>query len=180
MNRFTRASALATGSLLLAACTVRRVEPPTPAMSEWTSTFPQVTQEAQASRWAAADRLLTDFAARHPGTAEAAETLYWRAVFRLDSANPTSSPHDAAALFESYLASPAGGAHRAEATALRHLANSVETRLATANTSAAPVQSQPAAADKAKDEEMQRLRDELAKANAELERIRRRLAQPKP
>jgi hypothetical protein len=32
----------------------------------------------------------------------------------------------------------------------------------------------------AKDEEIARLREELSKANAELERIRRRLATPKP
>ena len=34
--------------------------------------------------------------------------------------------------------------------------------------------------DKAQSEEIARLKDELAKANAELERIKRRLAQPKP
>ena len=32
--------------------------------------------------------------------------------------------------------------------------------------------------DRARDEEIQRLKDELAKANAELERIKRRLAKP--
>lgn len=180
MNRIVRACTLTAAGLTLAACTMRRVEPPSPARSEWTTTLPQVTLEAQASRYAAADRLLSDFAARHPGSAEAAETIYWRALYRLDPANPASSPHEAVALFDSYLGSPAAGAHRAEATALRRLASAVETRLASAGTSAAPAQAQPAAADKARDEELQRLRDELAKANAELERIRRRLAQPKP
>jgi hypothetical protein len=34
--------------------------------------------------------------------------------------------------------------------------------------------------DKARDEEITRLRDELSKANAELARIRRRLARPRP
>ena len=36
------------------------------------------------------------------------------------------------------------------------------------------------ARDKARDEEMQRLRDELARTQAELDRIKRRLGPPKP
>jgi hypothetical protein len=38
----------------------------------------------------------------------------------------------------------------------------------------------PSTAPAARDEEMQRLKDELSKANAELERIRKRLSQPNP
>ena len=34
--------------------------------------------------------------------------------------------------------------------------------------------------EKARDEEITRLKEELSKANAELERIKRRLAQPNP
>jgi len=51
---------------------------------------------------------------------------------------------------------------------------------AAANQSTVAKAEPPKPDDKAKDEELQRVKDELAKANAELERIKRRLTQPKP
>jgi hypothetical protein len=153
---------------------------PSSASSDWTASLAQASQEVQSNRYAVADRLLADFVARYPNSPEALESSYWRALFKLDPANPATAPHEAGVLLDGYLATPAAGAHRTEAAVLRRVASSLEPRPAlTAAAPAAP----PGAAradDKARDDELQRLKDELAKANAELERIKRRLAQPKP
>jgi hypothetical protein len=81
-------------------------------------------------------------------------------------------------LLESYLATASAGTHRVEAGAIRRLGLALEQR----NAAIAVIPPAPTVRpeDKARDEELQRLRDDLAKANAELERIRRRLARPRP
>jgi hypothetical protein len=153
-------------------------EDPTPtAASEWAVAYSRATANANEAKLAAADRALLEFAQRFPGTAEAAEVSYWRAVFKLDPGN-AALLRESMTLLESYLTSAPAGTHRVEASALHRLGVALEQR------NAAVVATPPAPTvrpeDKARDEELQRLRDELAKANAELERIRRRLARPRP
>ena len=146
--------------------------------SEWSATLLQASTDASAGRYGVADRVLSDYATRYPASPDAAEVLYWRALYRLDPANQSASPREAIAMLDSYLG-VSGAPHRGEAQALRRIATALDRReQPTSSTSAAP--KPDSAPDKAKDEEIQRLKDELAKANAELERIKRRLAQPKP
>jgi hypothetical protein len=145
------------------------------AASEWPAAYARAMTEARESRIGVADRVLSEFSERFSGSPEAAEVPYWRAVLRLDPSNPVAS-HEALSMLESYLANTPSGLHRAEATTLRRLELALEARTAALAT-------QPPAAvvrpeDKAHEEEMLRLRDELAKANAELTRIKRRLARP--
>jgi hypothetical protein len=159
---------------------VRRTpdEAPLPtAATEWPAVYVQAMTDAREARHAAAEKALTDFAQRFPGSAEAAEVPYWRAVLKLDPANPTTI-REATTLLEGYLANTPSGMHRTEATTLRRLALALEQR----NAALAPAPSAvvPRPEDKAHEEEIQSLRDELAKANAELDRIRRRLARPRP
>ena len=154
---------------------------PQPMEGQLTATLRQADQEAVALRFGVADRLLADFAETHPGTPEAVETAFWRAVFKLDTANQSGTRRDAVALLDGYLNGPAVVAHRGAAQALRRAA-SVERTVVTVpapSTPAAP-NAAPSARSDVSAEEVQRLRDELAKANAELERIRKRLSQPKP
>ncbi len=136
----------------------------------------QAAQEAGAGRYGVADRILADFTARYPASSEGAECMYWRAIYKLDPANPNAAPREAIGLLDGYAANP-NAPHRVEAVTLRRLAAVLEMR-----TSAIPTIVQrpavDATADKSKDEEMDRLKDELAKANAELDRIKKRLAQP--
>ena len=153
-------------------------EDPTPtATSEWPAVYARAAADANEARIAAADRALLEFAQRFPGTAEASEVPYWRAVLKLDPGN-AASLHESMMLLDSYLASVPAGTHRVEAGAIRRLGLALEQR----NAAIAAIPPAPTVKpeDKARDEELQRLRDELAKANAELERIRRRLARPRP
>jgi len=132
-----------------------------------------------------------------------ADSLYWSAVANLDPRTRSGTLDAAIANLDAYLASPYGKKHESEATALRAMArNSIQlARLEAALTqarasapsvavadtpSAKPEPKQRADSDsKGRDQELvkevQRLKDELAKANDELERIKKRLAaQTKP
>jgi hypothetical protein len=185
-----RAPAFALGLLLLGACVVPiplgRTSGPSAAETEWTAAQTQAGTEVLAGRYGVADKVLADFAARFPSTTQGTDAVYWRALYKLDPANGTATAHDAAVLLDGYLAAPLTAEQRAEGTALRRVAGALErasVAAAATTTGASAGATTPAAAaadSKARDEEMQRLRDDLAKANAELERIKRRLAQPKP
>lgn len=159
--------------------------PMQPMEGQLTATLRQADSEATTMRFGVADRLLAEFAETHAGGPEAVETAFWRAVFKLDPSNQTATRRDALSLLDGYLSGNPVVAHRGAALALRRLATAdrpVATAPTTAPTQAAavPPAPAPAPAPAASAEEVQRLRDELAKANAELERIRKRLSQPNP
>jgi len=147
------------------------------AATEWQSVHSHAMTEARASRAAAAEKALADFAQRHPGSPEAAEVPYWRAVLKLDPANPAAI-RESMAMLEAYLANAPSGMHRAEAETLHRLGLALEQR--NAALAAIPPAVIPRPDDKARDEELQKLRDELAAANAELDRVRRRVSRPRP
>lgn len=179
---FVRASRIVVVAVALTACSTGQPQLAelSPARSEGTAVILQASQEASAGRYGVADKLLADYSTKYPTSADAAEAMYWRALYKLDPANQTATPHDAVVLLDSYLAT-AQSTHRAEAQTLRRVAAALEARAAAVASGATqPKTDPPKVDDKAKDEELQRLKDELAKANAELERIKRRLAQPKP
>lgn len=153
--------------------------PPQPMEGQLAATLRQADAEAVALRFGAADRLLADFADAHANTPEAVETTFWRAIFKLDTANQTATRRDALALLDSYLNGSTIVAHRGAALALRRAASADRPVVTAGPGVPAPA---PAAGTRSdvNPEEVQRLRDELAKANAELERIRKRLSQPNP
>lgn len=177
-------------SSLRAASSVR----PAPAGAEFAQTLEQAEAEVAAGRFGVADRLLADYAERRANTPEAAETALWRALFRLDPANLTAGPQDAIMLLDGYLHGPVTVLHSSAATALRRVAVAlnnpvVSSALAADNPAGASAvradvkaepKSESKADEKAREEEITRLKEELSKANAELERIKRRLAQPNP
>jgi hypothetical protein len=147
------------------------------AQSEWPAVYARAIADANESRTGDADRELTAFAQRFQGSPEASEVTYWRALLKLDP-NNASAVRESITMLESYLASAPAGMHRLEAGVLRRLGVALEQR----NAALAAIPPVPAVRpeDKARDEEIARLRDELTKANAELARIRRRLARPRP
>jgi hypothetical protein len=162
-------------------CAPARQQPaqaaPVSAESEWPAVYTKAMTDANQSRLADADRALAEFAQRFPGSPEAIEVPYWRALLKLDPANPTALRESLATL-DTYLANAPAGLHRMEAAILRRLGVTLEAR----NAALAAIPPTPTVTpeDRLHEEELTRLRDELAKANAELARIRRRLARPRP
>ena len=116
------------------------------------------------------------------------DSLYWKAVLHLDASNRNGTTDSALKYLDAYLAGDTAQRHRREALVLRRLARDamqlarVEAALQQAKSSEparAPAETTPKRDEEAL-KEIQRLKDELAKANEELERIRKRLAAPKP
>lgn len=151
---------------------------------DWTTSFSEAQRAAQEGRLDRADQLLADYASRNPRTAEARETLYWRALWHLQGGAQGEGLATIGSSLDAYLAPGVPLLHRDEATAMRRLATQVEslTRIQTSleRTTAAAATSTAATKDKDQAAEIARLKDELAKATEELERIKKRLASPRP
>jgi hypothetical protein len=183
--RHARAASFSLAGLLaMSACGMLPQTRPTPdPRTEWADALTQADREALAGRYGVADRVLADFAERRPNMRESYEVLFWRALYKLDPANATAAPREAQSLLDSYLSAPVSVAHRGAATTLRHVASALEKPAPSAvssSSNASNASTPTGASDKSRDEEVARLKDELSKANAELERIKRRVATPKP
>lgn len=143
--------------------------------SPWPAILRQVQQLADEGDYAGAERLLGDFAVQRAGTAEGAEADFWRALLRADPQNGTPTVRDQLAALDTYLH---GGPERPrylEALVLRRLVEQVDSLRAVV----VAVRVAAQARERARGDEVRRISDELEKALAELERIRRRLA-PRP
>jgi hypothetical protein len=151
------------------------------AEREWPAALAQVQLFVQERRFDEAERILVDFSQRYPNTREDTETLFWRGLYRLDPANRSADGHIATDLFGAYLRSEMPITHRSEAETLQRVAVHMETLREVTNPPPATTTSTSSdrtAELRARDAEIQRLKDELAKANDELERIKKRLAVP--
>lgn len=168
---------------------------------DWDNTLFLARVRVAEGKFAAADTILARFATEYPDTRQASETAYWRALFALDPSNHGTSFRNAISSLDAYLSESGPREHAAEAATLRRIAGHMDelnklaaSALAEARDTSAAARvtptdiraeiKPPVAGDvglpTAADVEIKRLKDELAKANAELERIRRRLAQPPP
>lgn len=173
--RLTLCALLATGSCL------------SPALQEpggersWALTLDDAKQAVLGGRYDDADSILAGYARRHAFGDERFEAEYWRAIFLLDPGNPGASNDQGIAALDRYLAARPSLPHRREAVTLRRIAAELRSARQLAAASAAAPVSAPTlvvvddSTAKPKDDEVQRLRAELAKANEELERIRKRL-----
>ena len=148
----------------------------------WPATLASSQQAAAGGRYREADSLLAVYATQNPATREARETDYWRGLFKLDPSNRDGSLEAGVAWLDRYITVGASAPHYDEALTLRRIANQLSTlsRLASASSATQTSQRTVVVEDKSKDEEVQRLKAELAKANDELERIKKRLVAPKP
>ncbi len=187
--RRAAAAAAALSAAAVAACHVATRgshAPVDPAASAWAATLTDARAALADGRPARADTVLAAFHDRFASSPQAVETLYWRAVARVDLAAPNVPLRPVVADLDAYRAAP-GAEHRAEAGALRRalaLLDSARTaaaavpppdRTASARANAGMV---PRDSLRALDDELQRARVEAAAARAELDRIRRRLAAP--
>lgn len=171
MNRRALTAAL----LIVAACGAPRA-PVTPAPAvEFAAVIEQARQKVEAGDYPAADRILSVHALKHQGTQEAREISFWRAMYIVDPANRTASVEQGIRALDIYLASEGAIWYRPQAEVLRR------TALVLQSVRQAPVPRQVNGRDTvfiSREEETAALRDQLAKANAELERIKKRLANP--
>jgi len=197
-------STLLIGLVAAAACNPRPLFLQPRPMREWPATIQAAKVAAREGRYADADSTLARFMANNPGSYEAREAAYWRALFLVDPANRQASPAEAARALNQYFADGSTADAYDEATVLRRVvqeADSLDRALAQARRLIAEAQeaaeaepaapatpapaAQPARREVAREnrnlvEQVRRLRDELSKANQELERVRRRLSEQRP
>ena len=159
------------------------VAPPPEPSDAWPTALATVQELVANGRHAEADSTLAGFSARHLGTSESTEALYWRALVRLDPENAGATPRDALAALDAYLAGGASLPHYQEALVLRRTASLLDgarrvPALAGPDTTTAALL--PVSPDRlrATQDTVRALREELARTQAELERIRRRLRPP--
>ncbi len=148
----------------------------------WPAAFSAAQRAVADGRYDAAEQELAAFGRRFEGTPEGDESIFWRALFKMDPANRDARVTEAIPLLDAYLAGPPRP-RRPEAEILRRTAETVGALVRAAAEKAAVASAtapRSAADDSARVEELTKLRDELAKTQAELERIKRRLAAPRP
>jgi hypothetical protein len=183
---------IVTLAMLLSATACVSVRTPsflTPApRREWKTTVERAQSLAAAGRAAEADSILANYAASYPKTPGARETLYWRSLIQLQSG--LVSENGPAMMLGQYI-NERDAEHAIEAVTLRRVATRVDSLARAANTLTSKVQisngevvsaksdTKAVIADnKDQDAEIKRLKGELAAAKEELERIKKRLAEP--
>lgn len=152
---------------------------------DWSQSQTLASQAVVGGRYAEADTILARFAGRHPQSYESLEAEYWRALFLLDPGNPNASRDTAIVLLDQYAAADPNLPHWREAVTLRRVAAQLKTAEKLASAAVTTETGQSGARTvvveaKDRDAEVARLKSELAKANKELERIKRRLTTPPP
>lgn len=171
-----RHALLALAVVAPAACTKTRPSPaPAPAQA-YAAVLNTAEERVREGDHAGADRILADFAIKRQGTEEATEISFWRALYMVDPANKRTSIPEGIRALDIYLATPGTRWYRAQAEVLRRTAQSVQ-----ALRNAAQAQPRIVGRDTvyvSREEEIAALKDQLARANAELDRIRKRLANP--
>jgi len=164
-------------ALLLAGCarsSSGSAKPPSPAEA-FTNAIATANRRAEAGDYAGADRILADFALRAKGTDEATETAFWRALYMVDPSNKTASIPEGLRAIDIYLATPGAKLYVAQALVVKRTAQSVQ---ALKKAQVTPKISGRDTVYVTREEEIAALKDQLARANAELERIKKRLANP--
>lgn len=165
---------------------------------EWNATLAQARVAADSGRYAVAEHELSQYALQHPGSDGARESLYWRALFQMGMTADSVAPRRAVATLEQYLTMPEAE-RRTEAAVMLTVAKdhaalaresaAKEREIAEIRAALGRAQERPVAAagtpdqpasDRGLAQEVERLKSELSRANAELERIRKRLAGQQP
>lgn len=159
---------------------------------KWAPALETAQVLAASGQPARADSVLAAYAAAYPGTPGAHESYYWRALFQFEGA--PASPMPPAVMLQTYL-SHRNVSHRTEAQALLRATTRVDSlaratgalqtkvqisdgEVVSAANRAADAKADAKAETKDQDAEIKRLKAELAASKEELERIKKRLAEP--
>ncbi len=150
---------------------------------EWDTALATARIAADSGKYDTADKVLADFISLHNGSHEATEAVFWRGLFKVDPNNKNGSLSAGISSFDAYLASDSSSWHKSVAVVLRRTAALAQSLKLASTTAQQATMTTPPVPDKdamkSRDEEIASLRDQLAKVNAELERIKKRLANPK-
>ena len=176
--------------VLIAGCANLPKPEPGPVERDWNRSLAEARRNVETGNYYAADRLLAEFARIHPDTREAREISFWRAAYLVDPANQLGSLSGGIAALDGYLQSEPSGWYRNEAIVLRRTAAAAQALTDARGGIGGPIVTTGAVdtvviAPRSREveiaslrEQLARSKDELAKANAELERIKKRLANP--
>jgi hypothetical protein len=145
---------------------------PTPAV-EFAAVIEQARQKVEAGDYPAADRILSDYALRHQGSQEAREVSFWRAMYIVDPANRNSFSRTGHSALSTSISRAKGQSGTAAGGSSTPDCSGVTVG---ASGCGAETGEWPGHGVHLREEETAALRDQLAKANAELERIKKRLA----
>ena len=132
-------------------------------------------QRVEAGDYSGADRILSDFSLKAKGTEDATEVAFFRALYMVDPNNRTASMAEGVRALDIYLKTSEAKRYRVEALVLRRTAQTV---LSLRSAQPAPRIAGRDTVFVTREDEIAALRDQLAKANAELDRIKKRLAMP--
>jgi hypothetical protein len=177
ISQYARRATIALAVIAVSACSSKPTPTQAPAPAQAYANVLKVAEErVREGDHAGADRILADFAVKAKGTEEATEISFWRALYMVDPGNRRTSIPEGIRALDIYLSTPGTRWYRAQAEVLRRTAQSVQA-LRTA------AQAQPRIVGRdtvfvSREEEIAALKDQLARANAELDRIRKRLANP--
>ena len=162
---------LITGAL---ACATAPKPNPGPAQS-YAEVLSVAQKRVEAGDYRGADKLLADYGLANKALDEGREVAFWRALYMVDPANKNASIAQGIRALDIYLAQEGNLWYRTQAEVLRRTAATLEgQRLAQGPR-------QIVGRDTvfvSREDEINALRDQLAKANAELDRIKKRLANP--
>ena len=168
----------------------QRSDPPILAPTlDWITAFSEAHRAAEDRNFNDADAILADFMKLRRGTPEAREAAYWRAVYLLDPSNRTSNPRQAALYLDEYIVDQPPPANISQARALRGMAATVDSldaaiRAAQERAAKEVEETSKPAPDTGREaeleKEIEKLKEHLDKANAELDRIKKRLTAPRP
>jgi len=150
-------------------------KPPAPKSDAYDATLVAADKRVESGDYEGADRILADYALKAKGTPLGSEIGFWRALYMVDPKNPTSSMAEGVRALDIYLNTNPGGQYRNQALVLKRTAQTVlalRTAQATARVTGRDT------VYVTREDEILALKDQLAKANAELDRIKKRLANP--
>ena len=134
-------------------------------------------KRVEAGDYAGADRILSDYALKNKGTEDGMEIAFFRALYMVDPNNKNASMSEGVRALDIYLNTSHAKRYRTEALVLRRTAQSVLALRSNALLTTRTNKSDTVYVSR--EAEIAELKDQLAKANAELDRIKKRLANPK-
>lgn len=162
--------------LVVAACSSPTPAADAPAPQDaFLAALAAAERRVEAGDYSGADRILSDFGLKAKGTQDAVEVAFFRALYMVDPNNRNASMAEGVRALDIYLNTEAAKRYRSEAHVLKRTAQTV---LALRASQQAPRVAGRDTVYVTREDEIASLKDQLAKANAELERIKKRLAQP--